>query len=226
MTAKRIAPKKSEPDLVEEFEFEQRGDEWYAMRIGLCTASVFKTIMASGKDEAESRSRATLMNRMAAEIIFERPMETFTNAAMQRGVDMEPAALEHYAFTNGIEVRRVGFVRRTVRSPLGRDLVVGCSPDGIVGDDGLVQVKTMQPDLIVKLVDTGRFPSEHRAQCHGELWVTGRKWVDLKVFFEGFPISPIYRIVRNESYIAEVRAAVETFAFELRGLVERVRAKS
>src|SRR5208282_4178254 len=102
---------------------------------------------------------------------------------MAHGIEIEPDALDHYAFTRGVEIRRVGFVRRTIRDPLFDDLVVGCSPDGMVGADGVVQVKRMKPSLIVKLVDGGRFPTEHKWQCHGEIWVTGRQWADLKVYY-------------------------------------------
>jgi hypothetical protein len=218
----RAATKKPPEDIVEEFDVEQRGEDWYSLRLGLPTASNFAAIMAQSDARA---GRAKLLNRLAAEIIFKRPMETFSNAAMERGLDMEPAALDHYAFTRDVEVRRVGFVRRTIRDPILGDLVVGCSPDGLVGDDGVVQVKTMQPDLIVALVDSGRFPSEHRWQCQGELWVTGRRWADLKIYYDEFPLSPSFRIERDDVAIAELRKGVEVFAYDLKKLVADVRKK-
>lgn len=227
MTPRPAHKRKPPPaDLVEVFdEVEQRSPEWDALRCGVPTASRFGTMMASGKDGGESVSRARLLYQMAGEVLSGVPAETYVSRAMERGIRMEPAALEHYAFTRGVEVARVGFIRRTIPNQFGGALVVGCSPDGLVGDDGGVQVKTMQPDLLVELVDRGRFPSEHRAQCQGEMWVTGRRWWDLKIFYEGLPLSPVFRLERDEAYIAQVAAAVETFAFDLRRLVERVKAK-
>jgi len=224
----KAAAKKAAPpleDLIEELDFEQRSDDWYEARLGICTASSFSAIMASGRDGGDSKMRAKLLHRMAAEIIFKRPMETFSNAAMDSGIEMEPKALDHYAFTRNVVVRRVGFVRRTVRRPLYGDFIVGCSPDGLVGDDGVVEIKRMQPDLILQLQDSGRFPSEHRWQCHGELWVTGRKWNDLKFYYDEFPISPTFRIERNEALIAQIRNEVEVFNHELHELVKRSRVK-
>jgi len=223
-----------QPDLVEEIDVEQRSAEWYAARIGIPTASVFGIIMADGRDGGESKTRADLLHRMAAEIIYKRPLETYQSADMAHGIEIEPDALDHYAFTRGVEVRRVGFVRRTIRDPLFGDLVVGASPDGLIGDDGAVQVKRMKPSLIVKHLDNGtRFATAHRWQCHGEIWVTGRQWVDLKVYyaertdteFFQFPISPTERVERDETAIAELRKGVEAFAYDLKKLVADVSKK-
>ena len=212
-------------DIVEEFDFEQRSDEWYAARLALVTASVLSDVMASGADGGESKVRKKLMNRLAAEAIFRRPMETFSNAAMDRGVEMEPALAERYAFVRGVELRPIGFVRRTICNPLHGDLVVGCSPDRLVGDDGLLQIKTMQPDLLIALLDSGRFPSEHKWQCHGEIWVTGRQWADLYIGYDGFPLSATFRIPRSEEIIGQMRVEVEKFDYELRQLIKRMEAR-
>lgn len=219
-------------DLVESFDCEQRSDEWFQLHIGIPTASNFGAVMATGAD-SDSKMRAKLMNRMAAEILYQRPMDTYSNADMDHGIEIEPDAADHYAFTRGGDLKTIGFIRRTIRDPLFGDLVVGCSPDRLVDKDGLLQIKRMRPDLIVQLVDSGRFPSEHRWQCHGEIWVTGRQWADLKIYYaetvngtlHQFPISPVYRLERNEGIIADLRKGVENFSFELRDLVKRMRAK-
>ena len=221
MTA-RPAPAKQ--DLVETFDFEQRSPEWFEARRGICTASVFSTVMAEGRD-GPSKTRAKLMSQMAAEQIGGIPAETYSNAAMQRGIEMEPAALEHYSFTRGVDLERVGFVRRTIHNPLGSRLIVGCSPDSLVGKHGILQVKTMQPDLIVDLVDGGRFPTEHRWQCIGEMWVTGRAWCDLMIFYKDFPLTPTFRIERDVVAISKLANGVEVFNHELGQLVDRVKKK-
>src|SRR5581483_2906116 len=215
------AARKPPPEVIETFDCEQRGEDWYALRLGLVTASVLSAVMAGSE---ERRMRSKLLYRLAAEKITRQPMETFSNDAMARGVALEPEALEHYAFTRGVELERVGFVRRTMRK-FGGDIVVGCSPDSLVGKDGMVQIKTMQPDLLVELVDNGRFPSEHRWQCHGELCFSGRRWCDLMVYWPGFPNPPSWRIERDESTCRQIENEVEKFDWELRELVKRIEAR-
>lgn len=226
---KRLATKgvRPQPDKVEYFYDVEQGDaEWFGLRLGLPTASVMKTVMARGQDGGESKTRQRLLYRLAAEIINGEPVATYENDYMRRGRAMEAAALEDYGFTRAVEVKRVGFIKRTITDPLFGDLVIGASPDGLIGDDGAVQTKTMEPDLICELVDSGRFPSEHRAQCQTELWVSGRQWCDLKIFFTRSKLSPVFRFPRDDHYIAiELKPAVDKFTHELRDLVKRLKSK-
>lgn len=208
-------------DFVEVFPVEQGSDEWRQMRCGIVTASVLSDVMASGKDGGESKSRKDLLYTLAGEILTGEPAEDFQSAAMKRGVEMEPEAREHYAFTSGEEMERVGFVRRT----LANGLVVGCSPDSFVGRNGLLEIKTMMPKLLIPLADRGTFPTAHRAQVHGSLWVTGRAWCDLVVYYRGMPVAPTFRVERDETYIRELSDAVEVFDWELKQTVERMRNK-
>lgn len=233
-TARKVAPPE---DLVEVFdEIEQGSDEWFALRTGILTASVFADVMAEGRDGPDAGVRVNLMRHLAAEIISERPMETFSNAAMQRGREQEPWLIEQYvgeqhrrAFARREEapsVRLVAFVRRTIRDPLMTEpLVVGCSPDALVGEDGVLETKSMRPDLLVRLLDSGRFPSEHRWQCQGSLWVAGRRWCDLRVGYQDFPLRYECRVEASATDHAALRAQCERFTWDLRKLVERVRAR-
>lgn len=216
----RAAAKKPQ-DKVEVFDCEQRSEEWFALRLGTVTASVLSAVMSSSD---EQRMRTKLLLMLAAEIMMKEPAETFCNAHMLRGIEMEPDAIAHYEFTRGIKTERVGFVQRTIRRVTG-DLVVGCSPDALVGKDGLLQVKTMQPDNLVELIDSGRFPSEHKWQCHGEIFFTGRSWLDLEIFYKGFPIAPVFRIERNDALCRQIEDAVEKFYWDLNKLVERLEAR-
>ncbi len=211
---KSVAPQ----ETVEVFdEIEQGTEEWFTLRLGMPTASNFATIMAEGRDGGASKTRAKLLRQLAGEIITGEPAENFSNRSMDRGKAMEPEAREHYAFERSIEPRRVGFVRRALRSGF-----VGCSPDSLIGDDGVLEIKTTMPDLLIELMETGRFPSEHRAQCQGSLWVTGRKWCDLRIYYSKMPALS-FRIERDDGYIRQIAEAVEVFAWELRKLVERIK---
>jgi YqaJ-like viral recombinase domain len=223
---KAAAKKATAPvELVEEFDCEQGSNTWHELRRGLVTASRLGDVMASGRDGGESKMRKRLLYQLAGEILSGQVMESFENDAMRRGREMEAAALENYSFTRGVDVVRIGFVRRTIKIPLGTEIVVGASPDGLVAADGIVQTKTSRPDLIVEIMDSGRFPSEFRYQCQGEMWVTSRRWCDLKIFYSGMPVSPTFRIERDDALIAQLSTEVEKFYWELQQLIGRVKAK-
>lgn len=208
-----LRPKVQPPAKIEIFDCEQYSPEWWDVRLGLPTASNFAAIMASGE------GRRKLLYQLAGEILTGEPAENYSNAAMQRGKDMEAEARAHYAFTREVQLTRVGFVRRTL--PSGR--FVGCSPDSLIGDAGMLEIKTMAPHLLIQLAESGRFPTEHRAQIHGSLWVSGRQTCDLSIFYRKMPIAPVYSVIRDEVYIREISNAIEIFDFELNGLVEKMR---
>ena len=209
-------------DLVEVFEVDQRGDEWYALRLGVPTASCFGDILAGG----EGQTRAKYMRLLAGERLSGIPSETYSNAAMLRGTEMEDEIRADHCFAHNLEARLVGFVRRTIRDPLFGDIIVGCSPDALIGDDGGLEIKSLRPDLMVELVESGRFPSEHVPQCQGCMWVTGRRWWDLVIGYRGMKFRRKWRIERDEKYIKMLADQVRKFSAELDRMVERVKQKA
>ena len=211
-------------DTVEFLDVEQGSEDWLRLRLGIPTASNFGTIMASGAGGGRSETRTKLLYRMAGEILTGQLAETYQNAAMLRGNEMEDEACADYEFTHACETERCGFVRRTIHHSLFGDRFVGASPDRLVGADRILEVKTMKPELLIDLVEGQRpFPSEHRAQCQGSLWVTGRKFCDLKIFYRGMPYSPVYTVERDEAYISTIKQAIEVFQYDLRQVVARQR---
>jgi hypothetical protein len=136
---------------------------------------------------------------------------------MERGNAMEPAALEWYGRARLARLTKVGFVRRKL--PSGR--YVGGSPDALVDDDGIVEVKTSTPKLLIAAHKGGsRTWGEYRAQCQGLMWLTGRNWCDLVLYYHGRrPLSlPPFRFLRDENYITQLANAVEVFDFDLNKL--------
>lgn len=222
--ARKVAAKAA-PAPAPEFEIVdcvQGTDEWLQARLGLVTASHFNDVLACGREDgtsASSLTRASYMRRLAGEIITGIPAETYQSAAMRRGNEMEVEAAEEYARLSFGKVTKVGFVRRKLPS----GTYVGCSPDLLVDDDGAAEIKTLKPELLIDLTLRGTAPAEHRAQCQGTLWVTGRQWIDLKIFYRGMP-GLRFRMTRNEPYIEEIRKAVETFEYQLRQLVKQIRS--
>jgi hypothetical protein len=212
------------PEIEVFADVEQGSPEWWALRLGIPTASRFAAVCATGKDGtvAGSLTRSKLMRVLAGEILTGEPSEQFTTAAMDRGNAMEAEARDYYARTHFAELTRVGFIRR--RLPSGR--FVGCSPDSLVGKGKALEIKTARPDIIIEIGDKGTgFPPEHRAQVQGTMWVADLDVVDLMIYYRGMPYAPMFTVLRDDVYIRELSDSVEIFDWELHKLVERERAK-
>lgn len=193
---------------------EQRSDEWFALRAGIPTSSEFATVLAKGKGKVESKTRRTYLMKLAGEVLTGEPMDNYTNRHMERGSLMEPEARALYAFMNDVEPETVGFIRNGD---------AGASPDALLGDSGLLEIKTKLPHLLIDLILRDEFPPEHKAQCQGQLWMAEREWLDLCVYWPRLPLF-VKRVPRDEEYIKELSGAVDAFNADLAGMVERVRA--
>lgn len=204
---------------------EQRSPEWFAARAGVITASRVADLMARTKT-GPSASRKNMITLLAVERLTGQCVETYTNAAMQRGVDMEAEALDAYAFEMGVSVDAVDFVKSAQFAN------VGCSPDGIVGDVGLVEVKC--PAAMAKHVEalqSSAHAEEYRWQLQMQLLVTGREWVDAVSYDPRFPAGLQLAIRRvfvdaedHEALKAEIvkaDAEIEAMVAGLRKLADR-----
>lgn len=192
----------------------QGSPEWAQARLGIPTASEFASILTKGRGGAESRTRQSYLYKLAGERLTGEVMESFTSPHMERGKLMEEEARGAYSFVTGLDCETVGFLRR------GR---AGASPDALIGRDGLLEIKTKLPHLLIEALLKGEFPPEHKAQCQGQLWIAGRDWIDLAVYWPGLPIF-ITRAERDEAYIRELAEAVEVFNEELDRVVAQVAA--
>jgi hypothetical protein len=200
--------------MIEIINCDQGTEEWFRARMGMPTASMFADIMSPGKGSAASKMRRTYMLKLAGEILTGEPMDNPTTAHMKRGSVMEEEVADFYALMTDAALERVGFIVNGAK---------GCSPDRLIGADGMLQIKTKLPHLMIDLLlRADEFPAEHKAQCQGELWVAEREWIDLAVYWPRLPPF-IKRAYRDEAYIAELAAAVDQFNAELAETVERVR---
>lgn len=199
------------PDIVH---CEQGSSEWHLARAGIPTASEFSTVLAKGRGAAESRTRRTYLLKLAGEQITGRPMESFTNAHMERGKLMEEEARNFYALWNDADPQQIGFIRNER---------AGCSPDSLIGENGLLEIKTALPHILGDLILKDGFPSEHRAQTQGQLWIAEREWVDLAVYWPGMPPF-IKRAYRDDAYIRDLAVAVDHFNAELDEIVGKIRS--
>jgi putative phage-type endonuclease len=148
--------------------FEQRSDEWYAARMGVITASQFKRLVGGRGGDI------TYMSELIAQKLTGTSKEHFTSASMEHGIETENQAVSHYEFMNDIDVKHVAFMKI--------DEFLGCSPDGLVGDDGLLEIKCPDTHTHVKWTLAGGVPKDHIHQVLGSMLVTGRKWVDFISF--------------------------------------------
>lgn len=198
--------------MMEIFDLEQGTPEWFQARMGIPTSSEFSTVMARGRSGGESKTRRTYLLKLAGEIITGEPMDNYSNHHMERGKEMEAEARHFYSFMHDAEPQQVGFIRNGEK---------GCSPDSLLGDVGMLEIKTKMPHLMVDLLLKDAFPPEHKAQTQGALWVAEREWIDLAVYWPHMPLF-VKRAHRDEEYIASMSAAVDQFNQELRDIVSKV----
>ena len=195
---------------------EQGSPEWYEARLGLPTASEFATIMAKGKDGGTSVTRRTYLLKLAGEILTGRPMESYSNAHMERGKEQEDEARQAYELMKDIDCQRIGFIVNGDK---------GCSPDSLIGEDGGLEIKTALPHIQVDRLLKGELPPEHRAQVQGSMWVAERKWWDFVSYCPGLPLL-IVRVPRDDGYIATLSGAVGAFSVELAATVATIRQQA
>lgn len=202
---------------VEILDIAQNTPEWNAARCGLVTASEFSTVLAKGKGGGESITRRKYMMRLAGERITGEPEETFQSPLLERGHAMEPEAASWYDFTREVELQQVGFIKSDACGGMGY------SPDRLIGENGLLEIKTNKPSVLIDLLQKDEFPPEHIPQCQGGLFVSGRDYIDLVCFWPGMP-KLVKRAVPDRAYQATLRSEITRFNDELCALVEKIKA--
>lgn len=200
----------------------QESADWMLARCGMFTASRASDLMARTKS-GPSASRGNLLALLAVERLTGRPVETYQNDAMRRGNELEGEARDAYSFSTGNPVQESGFV---VNDALPH---TGCSPDGLVGDGGLVEIKC--PASMAKHLDAlrnGAHAQEYRWQLQHQMLVTERQWVDAVSYDPRFPEHlqlAIVRVHRDDeaiqSLITEITAADAEVQATVRELQEK-----
>lgn len=196
------------------YDMPQGEPSWFDVRRGRITSSEFQKLMA---DNEAKKGRLTLLRTLAGERISGQTAEAYTNAYMKRGHDVQAEALDWYARTRFADVESVGFVYDPA-------LDAGWSPDGTVGSEGAVEIKSVAPHLLIPILEKDEVPNEHIAQCQGgALWIGRRKWIDLVLYFPGMP-KFVKRLEPDINY--QSRLAIEVFGFnrDLTALVKKIEA--
>jgi len=177
---------------------EQGTDEWLAARLGIPSASMYaKIITTQGKWSTQADS---YINQLVAEKLTGETTPFYQNEHMIRGTELEPDGRQMYEFITGSEVQQVGFC-------LHDTLEAGASPDGLIGEDGGLEIKCPAPATHVEYLRGDKLPSKYKQQVMGCLWITGREWWDFMSYHPNMkPL--IVRVERDEDYIAELEACV------------------
>lgn len=159
----------------------QRSDEWRQARAGRLTSSRAGDALYFLKGGKESAARRDYRTDLVAERLMHAPIESdFSNRDTERGVELEPLAIAAYEGETGQIVQPAGFIVHT-------EHLAGYSPDGLVGEDGLVEAKAPRPANHIRYLLAGVVPADHLDQMRHALWVTGRAWIDFISFSPVFP---------------------------------------
>lgn len=199
----------------------QGSDEWLAARLGKVTASRVADLMARTKT-GWSASRDNYMAELICERLTGQTAERFSNAAMQWGTDTEPQARAAYEFITGNAVEEVGFVEHP------SILMAGASPDGLVGDDGLVEIKCPNTATHIETLLGEKVPAKYRTQMLWQIACTGRAWCDFVSFDPRLPADMqlwAVRVFPGPGELSAIEAAVQEFLREIDAKIEALRSK-
>lgn len=189
--------------------FEQGSEEWLKIRLGKFTASDGQAIASNGK------GLETLVFQKVAELMTGKGKPEFTNDDIERGKELEELARNSYEVETGIVVKKVGFIEL--------DEFTGCSPDGLIGEDGLQEIKCKNDANFARYLYDQKIDPEHNWQMQFQMFVTGREWVDYVVFNENFTRQTIVaRVMRNETEIAKLKAGVITGIAQVKAILEKI----
>lgn len=196
-------------------EIVQGSEEWHELRREVITASRFKDVMSKGA----GKTRKSYMYQLAAESITGEVSENYTNDAMAWGTETEPQARAMYELESGNHVEQVAFIKHDTKN-------VGVSPDGLINEDGLVEIKCPKTTTQIETFLSGKMPACHKAQVQGQLWISERKWLDFVSFdprIDGDASYFCVRIERDEDYISELEKACDEFSVELNAMIKKLK---
>ena len=197
--------------MINIYTFPQCSDAWFKAKLGIMSTSHFSDILAKGK----GKTRRSYMTRLCGEILTGVHRETYSNADMRRGIEQEPEARREYEFVTGRSVDTIGFAVN------GR---YGCSPDGLVGSYGGMEIKCVIPSTQTETLLRNGMPPAHKAQVQGCMlimecgfwdFVSYSPLMERKLFIE--------RIYRDGVYIVKLQEALALFYGELTEMVEQIK---
>lgn len=193
----------------------QGSTEWLAVRAGIPTASAFDRIVTpKGKPSTQAEK---YMHQLLAERMMGHPVLQVQTHWMGRGQALEGEAVLYYEGVRELDTTVIGLVTND-------EGTIGASPDRFVGEDGLLEIKCPAEHTHVGYLLTRSVDAEYLPQVMGQLWITGRKWLDIVSYHPEMPIA-IVRVERDEAFIATLTNAVGAFSRELENKALELREK-
>jgi hypothetical protein len=189
---------------------QQGSQKWLELRAGRPTSSEFDKIITPGG--APSKSASAYANKLLVEVMLGRPLIGTSMPWMDRGKEMEAEAVKYYEFQKNVETVPIGFITTD-------DERIGASPDRLVGEDGLLEIKCPTDETHSKylaahidaLLGSDESVAEaYRCQCQGQLWVAEREWTDVESYYPGLP-EALTRVSRDEKFIAQMKILLYDF---------------
>jgi putative phage-type endonuclease len=191
------------------------------LRAGKVTASKVADVLSKVKS-GESAGRKNYRMDLVAERLTGKPADSFTNSAMQWGTDQEPFARIAYETYRGLFVEQIPFMDHPTIEWFG------CSPDGLIGEDGLLEIKCPNTTTHIEYIQDGKPPSRYIPQMMAQMACTGRKWCDFVSFDPRMPEELqlfVVRLNRDDSYIQEMESEVKQFLNEVEQALEQLKRK-
>ncbi len=197
---------------------EQYSEEWWQIRRGKPSASNFGRILTPAKMQP-SAQQEDYIAELAAEVFAMPYIAPFTRRDygedMAEGIRREPESRRWYSMIREVDVQQVGGCETD-------DEKLWCSPDGLVGADGGLELKNPAPRTHVKYLQAGGVPAEYLCQVHGSLIITGRKWWDFASYSPGLP--PLLVRVTPDKFTARLCSELESFKAKYAAWLDRLRA--
>jgi putative phage-type endonuclease len=198
---------------------EQRSDEWFEARLGKVTASKIADVMSTLKTGKEAITRKNYRIQLVSERLTNKKADSFINDAMRIGIEREEDARTTYIFKHN-DVEEIGFVDHPTIP------MTGASPDGLVGDDGLIEIKCPLTTTHTDTLISGKAPSKYIPQMQWQMACTGRKWCDFVSFNPDFPENLqlfVVRVERDDTLIQELEDGVKKFLSEVDETVNKLK---
>lgn len=195
---------------MKQYLIDQNTEEWMDLRMGKFTASSFTDLFMSKNTAAYKNA----IFKVAYERLTNEQPESFSNEYMERGHELETFAIEAYELETFENVLPGGFFEINEW--------VGASPDGLVGEDGLVEIKCPKYSTMIQYLLDHKLPSQYKWQVYGQMYVTGRKWVDFMAYHPKLqPV--IIRVERDETIINELKIQLENSIKEVETIINKLK---
>lgn len=193
---------------------QQLSDSWFQARCGVVTASRFSDVLMKPTTAGYQNYQAEII----AERLTGKPAESYTSKEMLWGINQESDARELYSLIHDVEVSETGLVKHN-------KLEAGASPDGLVGDKGLIEIKCPNTSTHIKTLLDRKAPAKYKAQMQGQMWITNRDWCDFVSYDPRMDDKNAFfttRVYRDEIYIKSLEKAVAMFLHEVDQLIKRL----